>query len=249
MGLIVKAPEGSQEGELVNEKLGLVKYEPPLSVNTGGENEHDPGFLPKYDMEGLRKYPNVFEIGEEVVITEKIHGANARYCWRDDRLWVGSHNTMKKENKANVFWKMAFQYNLVEILKNFPNKIFYGEVYGWVQSLRYGHKPNEQSFIWFDVFDIDKGKFLDYADFAKIVLDMYRLSLEGKTVPVFSVPIIYSDVWDADYCKSLANGKSFIADNIREGFVVKPIKERWDNTIGRVVLKLHGEEYLLSKYN
>lgn len=35
--------------------------------------------------------------------------------------------------------------------------------------------------------------------------------------------------------------------HVREGIVVKPIKERWDQDIGRVFLKLAGEGYLLRK--
>lgn len=29
--------------------------------------------------------------------------------------------------------------------------------------------------------------------------------------------------------------------------VVRPVKERWDDRIGRVVLKIHGEGYLTRK--
>jgi hypothetical protein len=37
------------------------------------------------------------------------------------------------------------------------------------------------------------------------------------------------------------------AGNIREGFVVRPLKERFDGEIGRVILKYIGESYLLRK--
>lgn len=38
-----------------------------------------------------------------------------------------------------------------------------------------------------------------------------------------------------------------LADHVREGMVVKPVHERFDDRIGRVVLKLHGEGYLTRK--
>lgn len=37
------------------------------------------------------------------------------------------------------------------------------------------------------------------------------------------------------------------ADHVREGFVVKPIRERQDPRLGRVFLKMAGEGYLLRK--
>ena len=37
------------------------------------------------------------------------------------------------------------------------------------------------------------------------------------------------------------------ADHVREGFVVKPTAECFDDRIGRVILKMVGEGYLLRK--
>ena len=47
----------------------------------------------------------------------------------------------------------------------------------------------------------------------------------------------------------LANGASTLpgAAHTREGFVVRPTKERWHPLLGRVILKLIGEDYLLRK--
>jgi hypothetical protein len=32
-------------------------------------------------------------------------------------------------------------------------------------------------------------------------------------------------------------------DHVREGFVVRPVRERYDPAVGRVILKLHGEGF------
>ena len=53
--------------------------------------------LKKYDIDSMRRYKNVFQDGEPVMITEKIHGANARYCWLNDRLWSGSRTQWKRK--------------------------------------------------------------------------------------------------------------------------------------------------------
>jgi hypothetical protein len=39
----------------------------------------------------------------------------------------------------------------------------------------------------------------------------------------------------------------YIPDHVREGIVVKPVRERQSRSIGRVFLKLAGQGYLLRK--
>jgi hypothetical protein len=62
------------------------------------------------------------------------------------------------------------------------------------------------------------------------------------------VPVLYRGPWSAALA-SHAEGKSIVAtaSHIREGFVVRPTMERWDERVQRVILKLIGEEYLLRK--
>ena len=97
MGLLTPADPSWVEGQDVVDTLGITKYEPPDPATMGGENEKDPGFLPCYtDIEGLRRWGDVLVCGEEVVLTEKVHGANGRWVWRDGRLWAGSHTCIKK---------------------------------------------------------------------------------------------------------------------------------------------------------
>ncbi len=87
-----------QVGDNAAEALGIVRYEPPDPASTGGENEKNPGFLPVYpDIDGLRRYPQLLEVGEPVVLLEKIHGCNARYCFKEGRLWCGSHHQIKRQ--------------------------------------------------------------------------------------------------------------------------------------------------------
>ena len=110
-GLLVPAPEGAQVGEDLMEKLGIEHYEPPLPMSTGGDNVKPPaGVFPVYDVENFNRYPDVIQPGERVIITEKIHGANARYTWQDDQMYVGSRKNWKKEDEKSIWWK-AFQQN------------------------------------------------------------------------------------------------------------------------------------------
>jgi len=79
-GIMVPAPEGLNEDDNAMETLGIVRYEPPLPLSAGGDNERAPkGFYPKYDVENYQRYKAAFTAGEEVIATEKIHG-----CFRAD---------------------------------------------------------------------------------------------------------------------------------------------------------------------
>jgi RNA ligase (TIGR02306 family) len=238
MGILTPADPSWVEGQDVTEALALTKYEPPVPISMGGQNERDPGFIPTYtDVEGLRRWPEILREGEPVVLTEKIHGTNARFCWHEGRLWCGSHHNIKAPDSGTVWWQVAKQYNLETKLQQFPGVVFYGEVYGAVQDLRYGAKPGELFLALFDAFVINGGYFV-----APAVLDTMARMLELPTAPV-----LYVGPWHPEQLAQLANGASNLAEHIREGFVVRPVKERWNEAAGRVILKLIGEDYLLRK--
>lgn len=236
MGLLTKAEPGMVEGEIVAERLGITKYEPPEPMMMGGDNETCPFHFPTYtDLEAIRRWPDILVEGEEVQLSEKIHGANARYVWHQDRLWVGSHTGIKRRDVNNLWWKAAIQAGLDDILKKAPGIAFYGEVYGAVQNLKYGHtQGGKVSLAFFDALEITSGKYLDLDDFEKLASDL------GLKV----VPKLYRGPWNLGLSE-MAEGKTLIGgDHVREGFVVRPVRERFDERISRVILKRHGEDYL-----
>lgn len=241
MGLLTKSDSSWTAGQDVREALRIVKYEPPEPMTMGGENEPDPGFLPIFtDIEALRRWPDILQTGEEVFITEKIHGANARFLYRDGRLWVGSHTQIKKLNvdKPVVWWQAALKYELEDKLKAMAGFAFYGEVYGFVQDLRYGATPQNKVMLRiFDVLDTVTRRYMDAADF-------YSYYAPKVGLPV--VPVLYHGPWQG--AQGLAEGKTLIdgADHVREGVVIRPAHERFDDRLGgRVILKIHGEGFLL----
>jgi RNA ligase (TIGR02306 family) len=243
MGLLVPAPPGTDEGEDVRERLGIERYEPPEPATASGEDERDPGFIPVYtDIEGLRRWPDVLEVGEEVVITEKIHGANGRFAFHDGRLWVGSHRRIKREDDAVMWWRAAKAHGLSERLAQAPGFVFYGEVYGQVQDLRYGTTGKAGDAFrlrFFDALSIEDRRYLDFEDFAALTR---LLGLERA-------PILHRGPWSPDLA-ALAEGPSVVdgADHMREGFVVRPVRERFAEELGgRCILKMIGEGYMLRK--
>lgn len=246
MGLLSPAPENSKENDDVTDLLKFAKYEPPIkgekNVHLGPVDEVSaPSGEIKYtDIESLRRYKDQLEIGEKVVITEKLHGGNARYIhsYFDNNFYAGSHRRWLDMLNDNIWTKAARDLDLITKLKEIPNYIVFGEIYGNVQDLRYGHEKGRSSFAAFDIFNINEGRYLDYDEFEDICIDL--------KIPI--VPVLYRGLWKGfDAHKDIAEGNSTLAENVREGFVVRPVLERWSRQVGRVILKLHGEGYLLRK--
>src|SRR6185437_3013240 len=64
----------AKEGQNVAELLGFKKYEPPLPTQLAGEVVYiGSQYVPKFDIENLKKWPNLFN-GLDVIVTEKLHG-------------------------------------------------------------------------------------------------------------------------------------------------------------------------------
>jgi RNA ligase (TIGR02306 family) len=182
----------------------------------------------------FRKYPDLFEDGEEVILTEKTHGSSARFVCIDDQIYCGSHRFWKKENQDDLWWKALSQCPVLESwLRHNQNLGVYGEVFGQVQNLRYGANQGQ---IFFAAFDIIRGNhWLDYDEARKI----------GAPLPW--VPLVYRGQYNKEQTLAFAEGDSLYpsAQNIREGVVLKPVHERTNHKIGRVQMKIVSNQYLL----
>ena len=244
VGLLIPAPPEAKIGDDYFAKLELEHWEPQVRGNftTGGENVKPPRmsekskaglFTPIYDVLNFRKYSRLFNDGEEVIVTEKLHGANSRFVCVDDVIYCGSRRFWKKEDSDNLWWKALAQNKVLEAwLRNHQNYIVYGEVFGQVQNLKYGAKNGE---IFFAAFDILKGsKWLNFDEAREI----------GDSLPW--VPLVYRGPFDKEKILAFAEGDSLWpgAQNIREGVVVKPVHERIDHRVGRVQLKAVSNAYL-----
>ena len=238
MGLLTEADPEWEVGSDVRDLLNITKYEPNVLCKVGGRNEWCPFDFPIYtDIEGYRKNKGILENGEMVCLTEKLHGANMRAVWKDDRLWVGSHKCVKQKDSENIWWKVTADYDLANKLWVIPDIVVFGEVYGYVQDLKYGMNKGEVKFAAFDAMNLKSRKYLDVADFLNL--------MDKLEIP--TVPILYIGPWDDSLIEQYAEGRSTLADHVREGFICRPMVERWDHRVGRVVLKFVGEGYLLRK--
>jgi RNA ligase (TIGR02306 family) len=233
-GLLVPAPEGASLGDDVAERLGVTHYDPPLPASSGGESEAPPpGLHFSYDVDTWYRFKALFVPGEEVIATEKIHGASARYVWQEGRLFCGSRNEWKREDSKNLWWRAARETpGLIEFCQEHPEITVYGEVYGRVQDLQYGTKPGEVRFVAFDL--LRNGQWLSHDE------------AQGLGAALPWVPLLYRGPYDEEKVRALADGPSTIpgANHLREGVVVKPVQERTALEIGRVLLKIVSNQYL-----
>lgn len=239
-GLLMPAPDGSNIGDDVAEYYAVEHYEPEMkSACSGGEAESPVtalAGLSKFDVDSLRRYRSLFNDGEPVFVTEKIHGANSRFSYSNGRMWCGSRSEWKAYSENNLWWKaLANTPQLESFCKDNPDWIVYGETYGDVQSFRYGCKKGDVRFAAFDLLSPHR-KWVNAIE--------CRGKLGDYAVP--QVPLLATIHYDFDSICQLAEGPSTVdgADHVREGCVVKPLTERWDDHIGRVCLKVVGVGYL-----
>lgn len=267
-GLILPAVEGYNVGEDVGEALGIKKYEPsaPKYQNSYGKKTSKKIVNPYFDKctspNNVRYYPELFKEGEQVVVTEKIHGTSWRAGtlpykpknlfskikvvllkivgkYRPYEFVYGSHNVQITHNNKykgfygeDIYGRVAEKYNVKELIP--PDYTVFGEVYGeGIQDLEYGLIGD----LRLMVFDVKyKGVFLDYPEMINFCQEF--------NLP--HVPVLYVGEYYNGLVQEHTDGMSTIApDQIREGCVIKSLNEVNDFRVGRKILKSISEDYLI----
>jgi len=252
-----------REGDDVSKLLGIMKYEPPIPIHMAGEI-YNAEIGIKFDIENIKSWPDVFIEGEEVSITEKIHGTFCSVCllpanWANEkhvlnRFVVASKGLAARgvgfkdndANKNNVYLRALKNGDIFNKIFNYYDTwnfpiFFLGEVYGPVQDLHYGND------LAFRVFDICTG----------IIDELYYMPPIAvaeicHSMGINMVPILYTGPYEKEIVTQLTSGKETVSgkeSHIREGVVIRPIVERKHNNLGRVILKSVSPEYLLRKGN
>jgi RNA ligase (TIGR02306 family) len=250
-GLLVPIPKivieqgWLKEGDNFANSMGVTHYIPPFEdeLTTRGDNvKGPPGIIfSKYDIDSIRGHRNTLIDGEPVVYSCKIHGSFGKYVFTDGIMYYGSRTQWKSDNE-NSIWVRAFKNipNIDKFCRENPQFSLYGEVYGQVQTLKYGIK-NDVRFVSFDIRKPD-GSFMNYQEWFD-TCSKYKIP---------TVPILEVGPYSFDRTLFHSNGESVLAKSngethCREGVVVKPLVERYDSKVGRVILKLVGDDYLLNK--
>ena len=253
------------EGDDLAEFLGVEKYVPPVpSSMAGAVWPAGPERTLAYDVENVKRWPDVLRDGEPVVMTEKVHGTLLGCGVLPDRLAHPEHGRVVvfskglgakglvfdlSEGAANVYAKAVRDHGVADAIgRVFADKLesepvfVLGEVFGpGVQDLTYG-AGDAAGFRVFDVYvgQRSQGAFLDDASLDQACQEM---GLER-------VPVVYRGPYSAAVLAEHTTGREAVSGaeaHIREGVVVRTAVERDDAGLGRVQLKSVSDDYLTRK--
>lgn len=247
-------------GDDVAPFLGITRHTQPDSEivvkKKGGRLVQLPGFIPFFGLDPWHRFKHVIKEGDMVVLTEKIHGCNAAYVYKDGKLHVASHRVYrgwegelslwnsikswfgyKTSNRVtgnnDKWWEIADELDLKSKLKAAEGLVFYGEIYGSKVDvpgkLAY---DTDLDFKVFAVYDTRQKRFLNYVEFYDWC----------HHVDLAYAPVLYKGPWHEGLLAH-ANGKSCLGDTMKEGFVVTPVMERMAPGIGRVAFKVVSQDF------
>jgi RNA ligase (TIGR02306 family) len=257
-------------GKDVADQLGVTKYEPPEpATNQSGlqrtsKKQTNPHFHKYTDIENFKWYPTLFQPGEKVYVTEKIHGTNFRAGWvpyHAGTWWkrlkqllhlapeyefvYGSHNVQFQDRRRdygfygpslgkNVYAEAVEQYKLRKVLS--PGEVIYAEIYGdgIQKGYLYSCQPNERRMV---VIDVKIGG--EYLNHLQTILfcASYKLPI---------VPLDAELPYDEDKIRKFVDAPGWLGKEVREGIVIKPAVEEY-TFMGRKILKWKSDQFLLTQ--
>jgi RNA ligase (TIGR02306 family) len=246
-GLVVPPDQDWPAGTNVAQYYGAQKYEPPLRASAGDAEQEHPLFVAYTEVENMRNFPTVFVAGESVLLSEKLHGTNARVGCIEGELMAGSMRLRRKrpadeQLAASTYWFpftiQAVRRLIEDLGRAHRQVIVFGEVFGRrIQSFHYGLHES----IDFRAFDLLlDGRYVDWPDF---------LALCAR-YGVRTVPVLATLSFDLDEIRRSSEGQTQVMAehaHMREGVVVRPLRERTDPRIGRVILKYISDSYLFGE--
>ncbi|MGA5817414.1 RNA ligase (ATP) [Kitasatospora sp. NPDC094028] len=245
----------AERGEDFAELLGVVKWQPPVPTSMSGDVVGAPDLLPWVDIENLKRYPDVFEPGEPVVLTEKLHGSCCLLTYtagtgevQVSSKGIGAQGLALIEDERNLYWRAVRAHRIPEVAARLAERLgaerigIFGEVFGeGVQDLTYGASARTElpGYAAFDVSALIDGQ-LTWLPAAEL--------LDGE-LPL--VPELWRGPFDRETVLAFAEGRETFSGrelHLREGVVVRPVTERWSPLLGgRAIAKVVADAYLTRK--
>lgn len=276
-GLLVRLPDGdaSPVGTEMAEKLGVTNYDTDAHLSTGNGGAANtvvpklrvPDLYPVYGVYSLKKTPDLFQPGELVHVTEKLHGTNFRFGYGGKRnFYYGTHRTNLSDNRGllarvwdfvtrrnrvnsnpgfNNPWSEAVaRFDLKNICKDARDYIFYGELFGRTangaevqKGFSYGF--NNLELRIFDVYNAAQKTWLNCSDRLGIVGGIGL----GPVPPVgYGAGLLGTVGFDEEEIKGWAEDDS-VFGGIREGVVVESATDATKKA------KWVSQRYHLGKYD
>jgi RNA ligase (TIGR02306 family) len=262
------------EGSDVTEFLGVTKHVGKIPSTMAGEvYNYGQHIGVNYDIENIKNYTRVLEEGEEVQITEKIHGTNFQIVvlpnqsefHHDEHLFIqraqdtsdtgyiavsskglgakGLFLKHNEQNKNNVYLHVTRPY--------YSNLIAYlKDTPFTVVGEIFGNGVQDLTYGMLNqqkmlrVFDVYVGMRHQGRWLEDKELDEFC-----SAVKMERVPILYRGPYSKELVLGLSQHTKSVFDpkQIREGVVIKAVPERQHHRLGRTCLKLINEDYLTRK--
>jgi RNA ligase (TIGR02306 family) len=235
--------------------LGIEKWVPEIPVHLSGSVESGADLLSWVDIENIKRYPGIFSEGEEVWVSEKIHGTclvatvsmnleENGFEHSANKVIVSSKGLADKhlaltEDSNNLYWRAVNAYKVRELAVEIANYYtplltspgivasvgIYGEVYG--SGIQdLGYGAKGTSEVpGFAVFDA-RVKMTDGTSFW---VDAELFNGQGFfRTEIPKVPTLYVGPYNIEKIATIANGMESVSGteaNIREGVVIRPAEE------------------------
>ncbi|RYG66079.1 RNA ligase (ATP) [bacterium] len=233
------------EGEDVTEKLGVIKYEPPVNamLNNSEFRAPFPPLVPKTDEMRVQSIPEVLDEirGLPYVATLKYDGSSSTYVL--DPFTGDFHACSRNQSVLegnSVYWRIARQYGLEAILRSNPDYAIQGEICGpGIQKNHLGLKDLE--LFVFNIYDFKVRRYLTH-DEVQAWTGAHGLKAVAE--------IERGDSFEhsQESLLALAEGKYAGTSNEREGIVIRPLAETSSVALaGRLSFKAISNRFLLKE--
>jgi RNA ligase (TIGR02306 family) len=239
-------------GTDITEAMGVMLWQPPIPADLKGLIKGPfPSFMPKTDETRVQVLQAVLTRykGKECYVTEKVDGASCTVYLYNGEFGVCSRNLDLKESEGNAFWKAVREAKVEEKMRKsfIGNWAIQGELLGAGLQENRLHIEGKK-ILWFNVFDIDRFKYLNFREFQFCM----NKQLELETVPIITEEYDLDD--NIENLVKMSIGRSLIYPKAwREGIVIRPIEEMIDLQMssefnnGRVSFKVVNPEYLIEE--
>jgi RNA ligase (TIGR02306 family) len=267
--------EGCPEGDDFDALLGIVKYEPTIPMHLSGKVGRPRGnapIAPMYDIENIKKQRHLRHeynpqtgdpiegteywadpfIGQEVIVTEKLHGTNfaCHMNLGDTEPYVYSKGLGKQghvllDDDVNAYWRALKMYpQIVDEMRSelvavgCDSMTVRGEIIGTgIQDLDYG--------IGFDLV-----LFAVEYHYEGITESFHPETIGWDLYGVPIIPIRYYGIYDYDECVEMSMGSNLYGEtgkHVREGVVVAHATQYRQMNGLRYAAKFINPDYLVRK--
>jgi len=279
----VGIPGSFRKQGVVGEFLGITRYVPKQQYGSAGGKKMgaSPGpkglSVPKYDLNGIRKAGDIFgwedgKSAHNLVITEKLHGCNARYVvtkvdrtlwgqiwlWlrtrlgkrtasplesKDHRLHISSRTTWRGiENDNDSLWKEVAEQQA--LFPKLVNLDFIDIVlYGEIV----GRRVQGDQFLYGTKDDGLQLYIFDiYDPKSKLWFSWGDVERICSLLGLRTVPVLAEGKFSRDEVEKYVDGWSYIDNRktMREGIVVRTVGDYRDSRGNRLIIKWKSERFL-----